>query len=300
LLVDDGSDLETLETIRKFEESDARIKVLRRNRSPKGPNTCRNIGLEAAQAKYVMFLDSDDLLSDACLKCRLEEAEVNPDADFLVFQGEIFTNAPGDGGGRVWNTPTPEPDVTRFVRGDSVWQTSGPMWTKSALNRLGGFDEDLSCWQDVDIHARALLSDLKYVKKLDAPPDYFYRKHRRATISQNGIRNRDDVASVLSVCEKMLLRFPIPTPPEFLRASREALAFGVLLALDNRHFELARRGISIAQQNRLLSSSENLVWRLATVLYASHSHGVRGCARFGRRLMKSFLPRRPHTSPRRE
>lgn len=77
--------------------------------------------------------------------------------------------------------------MNRFLRLDAVWQTSGPIWKKQALNKIGGFTEGLACWQDVDIHLKALSSDLTYDKFYNLKPDIFYRKHEKGSISQGEI-----------------------------------------------------------------------------------------------------------------
>jgi len=76
---------------------------------------------------------------------------------------EQFTETVGDI--RVlWNVPG-RPDVAehldRFLIEDAVWQTGSPLWRRSALERFGQWDEDLSCWQDWDFHVGVLCSGLR-------------------------------------------------------------------------------------------------------------------------------------------
>ena len=72
IIVDDGSTDESFSIISGFAECDSRIKAFKRHRMPKGPSTCRNIGAEKAAGKYLVFLDSDDLLAEHCLSQRIE------------------------------------------------------------------------------------------------------------------------------------------------------------------------------------------------------------------------------------
>lgn len=65
LLINDGSLDNSLEICRKYAEKDIRIKVF--DKVNGGVSSARNVGLENASGKYVMFVDSDDYISkDYC------------------------------------------------------------------------------------------------------------------------------------------------------------------------------------------------------------------------------------------
>ena len=85
LVVDDGSDEDTITVLNQLPYKDSRIRIIRRNRSPKGAQTCRNIGMEQAQGKYIIFFDNDDYVLPHCLETRVNAMESNPSLDFMVF-----------------------------------------------------------------------------------------------------------------------------------------------------------------------------------------------------------------------
>jgi glycosyltransferase involved in cell wall biosynthesis len=63
-VIDDGSTDNTEEKVIHFIKNDARFIFIKRPEDrKKGASTCRNIGLEQVNTKYVQFLDSDDLIS---------------------------------------------------------------------------------------------------------------------------------------------------------------------------------------------------------------------------------------------
>lgn len=70
IIVDDGSRDDTLELVNTYLEKDSRFNLYCRPDSrKKGASSCRNIGLERANGKFIQFLDSDDLM----MKNKLEE-----------------------------------------------------------------------------------------------------------------------------------------------------------------------------------------------------------------------------------
>ena len=97
IIVDDGStnkeDIEKLEDIKKL---DNRIKVY--HKENEGPAAARDFGAEkiSESVKYLVFLDSDDLIIDTYLECAYWTLETNPKAswaytDTINFDGQYYT-----------------------------------------------------------------------------------------------------------------------------------------------------------------------------------------------------------------
>jgi GT2 family glycosyltransferase len=55
-------------------------------------------------------------------------------------------------------------DLLRFLYLECPWQTTAATWRRAALERLGGFDERLPSWQDVDLHVRAIAAGCRYIR----------------------------------------------------------------------------------------------------------------------------------------
>jgi glycosyltransferase involved in cell wall biosynthesis len=162
LLVDDGSSDGTLEMVAALSAWDPRIRLLKRDSSPAGAPTCRNMGIAAAKGVYVILFDSDDLMAPHCLERRIGFMEDNPHLDFAVGQAQMFRSAPGDLD-LLWNCETGEDHLDRFLAGDVPWHTASPIWRREALSRVGPWDVDLLSSQDHEYHTRALLAGLRYV-----------------------------------------------------------------------------------------------------------------------------------------
>lgn len=91
IMIDDGSDDNSLNIIQKFQERDSRIKI--ENTFHSGPGKARNIGIKRAEGEYILFLDSDDYLDRSYLK-RLTEAigEMKPDICFGSQHNDLFSD----------------------------------------------------------------------------------------------------------------------------------------------------------------------------------------------------------------
>ena len=56
IVIDDSSTDDSFNIVKEIAKEDVRIKSYKRNRSPKGASTCRNIGIENATSEYLIVL----------------------------------------------------------------------------------------------------------------------------------------------------------------------------------------------------------------------------------------------------
>ncbi len=171
LIMDDGSSDGTFEMVRDCFGTDPRIRFVKRGRGKSGANACRNEGIRLSSGKYLVFLDSDDLLAQDSLEGRIRDFERNPECDFLVFQSRIFFKEPADSD-VLWNYFDGENDLDRFLAFDLPWGTISAAWKKEAVCGIGLWDEKLPSLQDMELHIRALASGLKY-KKIERVDSYY-------------------------------------------------------------------------------------------------------------------------------
>ena len=90
ICVDDGSFDGSSEIVQVVARCDDRVRVIRQEN--KGVSACRNRGLAEACGEYVLFVDSDDLLSQNAVERLVCYAEKN-DLDHIIFGGEVLKDA---------------------------------------------------------------------------------------------------------------------------------------------------------------------------------------------------------------
>jgi hypothetical protein len=138
-----------------------------------------------ARGDYIVFLDSDDIMTPWCLEERLKLALQAPEADLWVFPVMLFKKIPGDMD-LLWNAMTGACDpVERFARSDPPWHTSSPLWKRESLLRLGGFNEEVFYGDDSDLHLRALVDGLIVRLYPEALPDAFVRRSEEPRITND-------------------------------------------------------------------------------------------------------------------
>lgn len=90
LVVDDGSTDDTIMVVKQYQSKDSRIHLFNRplNRI-KGANACRNIGLEKAVGEYIIFFDSDDLMTHDHVETKVNSIEKDK-LDYVIARTKFF------------------------------------------------------------------------------------------------------------------------------------------------------------------------------------------------------------------
>ena len=179
IVIDDGSVDNTVKVVQQYVEKDSRFKVFDRpNTSKKGPSSARNHGVNNALGEYVLFLDSDDLLTSTCLKNRIAFAEKYYENDIWIFKMKLVNTAAisEDDSVTIGGIDyTAEECLTLFFKFENPFTVTNPLWKKEYFLSLEGFDEDLTRLEDPDLHCRALLNGARLKFNIDDDPDCMYR-----------------------------------------------------------------------------------------------------------------------------
>jgi glycosyltransferase involved in cell wall biosynthesis len=209
IIVDDGSDDGTSDEVSRRMRADSRIHYLQRAGARSGANVCRNIGVAQSSAEFIVFLDSDDLLTPSCLGRRVERMQRNLDLDFATFQSGIFEHAVGDVR-RECDSQFLGDDLLRFLFFECPWIITGPIWRRASLIRLGLFDESLPSWQDIDLHVRAITSGFRYLRfpEIDHHVRWQFEPTKVSVEQRRSARHLEAASEILRKFERVIREGP--------------------------------------------------------------------------------------------
>jgi glycosyltransferase involved in cell wall biosynthesis len=201
LIIDDGSTDSSIDMIAEFSNNDNRIKLINRQHPNKGASVCRNIGIENANGNYLIFLDSDDILSSFCLEQRVKKIKENPDLDFGVFNMETFNDTLDNLQERVNLYAQKITEyLPMFLSYKIPWQTTCPIWKSSFIKEKNiRFSENYERMQDPEFHSKILFLYKPNFKVFnESLPDCFYRQSKT---------KKSNNASVLKATSSVLLYY---------------------------------------------------------------------------------------------
>ncbi|TXH03199.1 MAG: glycosyltransferase family 2 protein [Nevskiaceae bacterium] len=151
IVVDDGSKDDTLQILSEY--TDPRLKVVVPGKNG-GAAVARNRGLAVARGDYIAFQDSDDEWLLDKLEKQVAELERHPQAAVCV-AGIICV--PYDNRGVGYWSPRAldrDDDFLALFRYGFVFSTPAWMIRRSALEKVGYFDESMSTWEDWELSIR--------------------------------------------------------------------------------------------------------------------------------------------------
>lgn len=167
IVVDDGSSDASREKVRAFGE---RVRLIEGGR--RGSNPARNLALREAAGEWVQFLDADDYLLPRKLSGQLADAA---DED-VIFSPVLFEQD----GARTPSAFDPQRSIDASWLAWELPQTGGALWRRSALQRIGGWNEATPCCQEYELYARAIRAGLRF--RFSPEPGAVYRVWSEGTL----------------------------------------------------------------------------------------------------------------------
>ena len=206
IVIDDGSTDKTKDVVSKIE--DRRLKILTYQNA--GAATARNRGIAEATAKYLAFIDADDLWTPDKLELQLEALQKNPTAGVAYsWTTSVFLYKQKE----VWYPCNPvlfEGNVyPKMLLGNFIASGSNPLIRKEAILSVGGFDSDLLYCEDWDFYLR-LAAKWEFV--LVPKSQIIYR----LSLSSKSLKTRSSEKNLLYVVDKAY-----KTAPEELQSSKK-------------------------------------------------------------------------------
>ena len=176
ILVDDGSPDNSGAICDAYAARDPRIRVFHKENG--GVTSARRLGVERSRAEWIMFVDSDDVVSTDALALLFAHADADTDiveGEYELFSGDVPVNRTG----KIYSGVSMSSNVTDYAAGigNGIW-LAGP-FAKIFCKRL------LTPWvmsvparfnvgEDVLMNLRAAVSGLRKAVKLRQSV-YFYR-----------------------------------------------------------------------------------------------------------------------------
>lgn len=282
IVIDDGSTDNSSSIITQFRDKHPNcIRLINSTKPKSGPSVCRNMGISNASGCYIIFLDSDDLLSPICLQKRVEIMHAMPQLDWAVFmQYSLVQSVESNLNLPLFSKPNSnvEDAIRSFLEMEPPWQTMASIWRKKVLIEIGGFDEELIYMEDPDLHLRALL-DSRFLVKIcsDLPPDCFYRLNVMDA-SKHAVFYNNSISSRIKFLEKYIINieyyFLISKYDKVIRDGFfRFLKFFVVARIQNYHLDIAGL-IGQLYKRKILSRVDLIKLRLVILIYKSNGFWV--------------------------
>ena len=162
VVVDDGSS--DPETMAIFDALEGVTKVRQANA---GLSAARNAGIAAAVGRYILPLDSDDLVADGFIAAGVNALQRNPRLGYVAGNLKYF--------GMLDHTHVPVGYIPHLSLVVNTHVRATALFRREALTTVGGYDVGLPAFEDWDLHIRLALAG--YGSDILPVDCHLYRRH---------------------------------------------------------------------------------------------------------------------------
>jgi glycosyltransferase involved in cell wall biosynthesis len=240
IVIDDGSTDNSLEIIKSYGD-----KIIWRNFPHQGGNYARNRGFDLSQGEYIQYLDADDYILPEKIAQQVSFLETTG-ADVVYGDWRHQRHLPN---GSSFLDKIEFSEIQADILGALLanWWVAlaALMYKRSAVEKSGGWDENLPAAQDRDFFLSVVMAGAKVLYQ---PGCYsIYRRYGAVTVSTTSkSRWLTSHNLVLKKVEQQLLQ-----RHQLSQAYRQALA--------TSYFELAREALFFDYNQYLMFLEETLV-----------------------------------------
>ncbi|MUG98076.1 glycosyltransferase [Scytonema sp. UIC 10036] len=176
IVVDDGSTDNSLEIIKSYGK-----KVIWQSVDHRGGNYARNKGLTLSKGKYIQYLDADDYILPNKIERQVSFLE-ETGAD-VVYGDWRFRHHLPDGTSFLGDIERPgtQADIIESLLADWWTAVASLLYRRTAVERSGGWDENLKAAQDRDFFLSVVLQGAKVVYQPGCHA--VYRRYGNVTVS---------------------------------------------------------------------------------------------------------------------
>lgn len=173
ILVDDGSQDNSLAIINEYAASDGRVMVL--SKSNGGPSSARNLGLSKARGTYIQFYDSDDTITPGAL-LTIMDTMTSTGADIVISGWQLRRIRPKSTIDMSPKQSFIDNNIIEFIllsigRDGSLYNLWNKLFRADLIHKHGlRFQEDVSFGEDLMF----AFSYFKHVKRIQIIADVTY------------------------------------------------------------------------------------------------------------------------------
>lgn len=208
IIVDDGSIDSSLEIAHRLREKyPSVVKVYSHERNlNKGVSATRNLGLRSAKGELVAFLDADDyvLKNRFCDVYRFEDESIGAvytltKMEFVSKNDDLtfFTNHYFGLGFFV-----EEDKVLTHLLRSTVWATSGILFRRELLKKIGYFNEDMRCSEDCNLWLKLAATTRVIAGNMDEALSVYVR-HEMNSYKPSPMRSIDFLDAVIDAWQQV-------------------------------------------------------------------------------------------------
>lgn len=200
IVIDDASMDDTQHRVETLQQVDQRIRYIRHDIN-RGAQAARNTGIQAAQGKYIAFLDSDNEWLPQKLYLQMVIFSQKADSFGVIYCG--FRKVSGNGETLSEHIPKHRGYIYLLALGDWVADTSTLVVRKDILEKIHGFNEGIRVYQEWDLCIR-----LSRVCKFDFVPECLTLYHQDALtyISKDSLVNAFGFLDLVKTYQEEMLR----------------------------------------------------------------------------------------------
>lgn len=165
------------EALKRY-DGDSRVRYITQEKHINGA-VARNVGIKAASGEYIGFLDDDDEWLPEKIERQMKVLQADQSLDAVTALWTLY-----EGGKEVRKCAPYTADNLQFkvfLRDVAVF-TSTVLIRKSAIERFGGFDEELLRHQDLQFLVDALKES-----KFEVLPEYLVKLHADSEINRPNV-----------------------------------------------------------------------------------------------------------------
>ena len=237
IIVDDRSEDGTSDYIREHLEDKRIVYTIRDASLPKGAQTCRNLGLNMAEGKYVCFFDADDLIPYDCLARRVHYMESHPHLDFAVFPAQVFSGSNGNYvchknwwfGDRAFSR---RETISRFLQNFYPFAVWTNIYRTDSIRQFK-WDTEVALFQDFDYNMSLLFAGKSFAYSSEKKATYFYRSDASSTSTAANYNTEKKFCSTMRLFRKTLARINASTEPRLFKKDYFVYVFFILMRFED-------------------------------------------------------------------